>query len=393
MTLSNVHRTREHESQNIAPPRPYFLAVFNQKGGISKTTTVVSMSIALSSLGYKVLVIDLDSQGDATRNLYGSRASTKCASELLESKSSVRNVICPTFFPNIDIVPSTSKMIGIEFSLSGRLNSQRSLHYSFDSSQLNYNFILMDCPPALGIVPINALAIADGVLVPITPSIYATDALIRTFQSIDYVKNGINNRLSIDGILLCIYQRSVISRKIERDVREKLGDAVYQKTIPHDENAIDSSTFGIPLLLYRPSSPAANAYFDFTCEFLNRYEKRAARLGYFNFQRPSISISGARKNLMDLSNKGLFRLPHDKITRKNISKVNPINQRTGENSATIARLRDKLTILFIEFPFLLRCCTIAIILIAFFCVIALAGYEFSFISSQIDEIWKSVKLF
>lgn len=250
---------------------PHVVAVFNQKGGISKTTTSTNLAVGLAAFGKRVLVVDLDSQGDSTRSLGFAEEAALGVRDLLLGTVSLNEVVRPTRFENVWLLPSTYSLAGIEFDLSERQNSQRTLAAILGQHDLDCDYVVIDCPPALGILPINALAAADGVVVPVTATPYAQDGLMRTLPSINHVRSGLNKRLSVLGVLFTIHDRSLASRHIETEIRQKLarfGSPAFATAIPRDLAVIEAAAAGIPVCIHDPWSLAARAHLDFVEEFL-----------------------------------------------------------------------------------------------------------------------------
>jgi len=252
--------------------RPYIVAVFNQKGGISKTTTSSNLAACLAAFGKSVVTIDLDSQGDSTKSFGIDGSITSGVYDVLMGRKTLDDVIVPTVFDNIRIVPSTYSLAGIEIELSGSKNSQRTLSTVLKEQQLDCDYVVIDCPPALGILPINALGVAHGVIIPVTATPFANDGLMRTLPSIKYIQEGLNRALLLHGVVFTIVDRFNSSKKINTLIRRRLGGTVYDVEIPRDPMVIEAATHGVPVCAYAPKSPAAQAYLTLTTEFLQRQE-------------------------------------------------------------------------------------------------------------------------
>ena len=253
--------------------KPYIIAVFNQKGGISKTTTSTNLAVCLAAAGKSVVVVDLDAQGDSTKSLgVDIRKVKRGVYDLLVGDAAIDDVMIPTLFDGIRILPSTYSLAGIEMRLSESPNSQRTLVNIVSQNVFEADYVIIDCPPALGILPVNALAVADGVIIPVTATPFANDGLMRTLPSIKYVQEGLNKKLLLHGVLFTITERTRTSRKIDALIRGRLGGTVYTAAVPRDKNVIEAAGAGVPVCVYDPRSPAAQAYMDFALEFLARQD-------------------------------------------------------------------------------------------------------------------------
>ena len=259
--------------------KPYIVAIFNQKGGISKTTTSTNLAVCLAAYGKSVVVIDLDSQGDSTKSLGIDPNIKRGIYDLFIGAAELEEVMLPTIFEGVRVLPSTYSLAGIEIKLSELKDSQRTLTHIIGHASLDCDYVIIDCPPALGILPINALASADAVIIPVTATPYANDGLMRTLPSIKYVQEGLNKNLLLQGVLFTIHDRNKTARKISELIRSRLGGTVYASEIPRDTMVIEAATARLPVCVYAPRSPAGQAHLSFTGEFLDRHQKIAAKAG------------------------------------------------------------------------------------------------------------------
>ncbi len=259
--------------------KPYIVAIFNQKGGISKTTTSTNLAVCLAAHGKSVVVIDLDSQGDSTKSLGVDPNVKRGIFDLFIGSAELNDVVIPTMFEGVRIIPSTYSLAGIEIKLSELKDSQRTLINIVNHSELDCDYVVIDCPPALGILPINALAAAHAVIIPVTATPYANDGLMRTLPSIKYVQEGLNKALLLQGVLFTIHDRHKSARKISDLIRSRLGGTVYTTEIPRDNTVIEAAAGRLPVCVYAPKSSASQAHLDFTVEFLERHHKIAAKAG------------------------------------------------------------------------------------------------------------------
>jgi chromosome partitioning protein len=263
----------------LAEMKPYIVAIFNQKGGISKTTTSTNLAVCLAAYGKSVIVVDLDSQGDSTKSLGIDPNVKRGVYDLFIGAAEIEEVLLPTMFEGVRVLPSTYSLAGIEIRLSELKDSQRTLTNIINHTSLDCDYVIIDCPPALGILPINALASAHAVIIPVTATPYANDGLMRTLPSIKYVQEGLNKNLLLQGVLFTIHDRNKTARKISELIRSRLGGTVYGAEIPRDTMVIEAATARLPVCVYAPRSPAAQAHLDFTSEFLDRHQKIAAKAG------------------------------------------------------------------------------------------------------------------
>lgn len=258
---------------------PYVVAVFNQKGGISKTTTSTNLAVCLAAAGKSVIVIDLDSQGDSTKSLGVDPAIKRGIYDIFIGSAELPDIIAETAFENVRILPSTYNLAGIEIKLSELKDSQRTLVNILSNKQLDADYIVIDCPPALGILPINALAASHAVIIPVTATPYANDGLLRTLPSIKYIQEGLNKSLLLQGVLFTINDKNKTNRKINQLIRLRLGGTVYRSEIPRDTMVIEAASARLPVCAYAPNSPAATAHLDFAIEFMERHRETARKAG------------------------------------------------------------------------------------------------------------------
>lgn len=259
--------------------KPYVVAVFNQKGGISKTTTSTNLAVCLAAAGKSVIVIDLDSQGDSTKSLGVNPAIKRGIYDIFIGSAELADIIAETAFENVRILPSTYNLAGIEIKLSELKDSQRTLVNILSHEQLDADYIVIDCPPALGILPINALAASHAVIIPVTATPYANDGLLRTLPSIKYIQEGLNKSLLLQGVLFTINDKNKTNRKINQLIRLRLGGTVYRSEIPRDTMVIEAASARLPVCAYAPHSPAAAAHLDFAIEFMERHRETARKAG------------------------------------------------------------------------------------------------------------------
>jgi chromosome partitioning protein len=332
------------------PIRPYIVAVFNQKGGISKTTTSTNLAACLAAFGKSVVTIDLDSQGDSTKS-FGVDGDVKHGVyDLLMGRLSLSEVLCPTVFENIKIVPSTYSLAGIEIEMSGAKNSQRTLSNLLKTDPLDCDYVIIDCPPALGILPINALAVANGVIIPVTATPFANDGLMRTLPSIKFVQEGLNRKLLLHGVLFTIVDKFGSSKQINKLIRRRLGNTVYEVEIPRDRSVIDSAAHGLPVCAYAPNSNAARAYVELTAEFLRRQDQIFAKStpkGNNAPETPRPDVAAAQQYLVSWRNRHA-ELVEERRNRFDALTEKSLNQRLYGSNKSLERKRLEVVHYFIE---------------------------------------------
>jgi chromosome partitioning protein len=248
------------------------LACANQKGGVGKTTTVVNLATYLALGGRRVLVVDLDPQGNATSGLGLDRAAGGPSSyELLGGDVAWDQVVRPTGISGLHIVPSAMALAGGEVELAGLAQRERRLARALRPITDRFDHIVIDCPPSLGLLTINALTAADAVLIPIQCEYYALEGLSQLIETIDLVRQHLNTDLVIKGVLLTMYDaRTNLAADVAAEVRRYLGDRVYDTVVPRSVRLSEAPSYGRPIAAYRPDSRGAAAYRDVAIEFLAR---------------------------------------------------------------------------------------------------------------------------
>jgi chromosome partitioning protein len=254
--------------------RPRILAIANQKGGVGKTTTAINLATALAATGERVLLIDLDPQGNASTGLGLSRAERRNGTyRLLTDDVELASVQRATFVPDLWLVPADPDLAGAEIELVSEARREFRLRDALLRSQAkpSPNYILIDCPPSLGLLTLNGLAAADAVLVPLQCEFFALEGISQLLHTIDLVKRGLNPSLQLQGIVLTMYDaRTNLSEQVAADARGFFGDRVYETVIPRNVRISESPSHGKPVLLYDYRSPGAQAYVKLATELLRR---------------------------------------------------------------------------------------------------------------------------
>jgi chromosome partitioning protein len=247
-------------------------ACTNQKGGVGKTTTVVNLGAYLALSGIPTLIIDLDPQGNATSGLGIDRRSVDASSyDALVDRVAINGLVMPTAIDGLDLVPSTPGLSGAEIELVDLPARERRLAASLDGLNGRYRRVLIDCPPSLGLLTVNALTASDGVLIPIQTEYYALEGLSLLVNTIRRVREGLNPRLEIDGVLLTMYDaRTNLSAQVAAEVRRHMNGSVYDTVVPRSVRLSEAPSHGLPIALYDPASRGASAYRDLAGEVTAR---------------------------------------------------------------------------------------------------------------------------
>ena len=247
-------------------------ACTNQKGGVGKTTTVINLAAFLALSGTRTLVIDLDPQGNATSGLGIDRRFVEySAYDALVDGVPIQDLIIGTSIEGLDLVPSAPALSGAEIELVGVAARERRLTASLAGLNGRYERVLIDCPPSLGLLTVNALTAADGVLIPIQTEYYALEGLSQLVNTIRRVREGLNPRLEIDGVLLTMYDaRTNLSAQVASEVRRHMNGSVFRTVVPRSVRLSEAPSHGLPIALYDPASRGADAYRELAGEVVAR---------------------------------------------------------------------------------------------------------------------------
>jgi chromosome partitioning protein len=258
-------------ADEVAVP-PRILAIANQKGGVGKTTTTVNLGTALAAIGERVLLLDLDPQGNASTGLGIDRPARERGSyDLVMSDASIGDVTVPTSIPNLSIVPSSMDLTGAELELVGLENREYRLRAAIRDRHGSFSYILIDCPPALGLLTLNALVASDAVLVPLQCEFYALEGLSHLMRTIERVRRAFNPELSIQGLVLTMFdKRNSLSDLVASDVRQHFGDKVYRTVIPRNVRVSEAPSHGKPVMLYDFRCAGSQAYVHLASEVIRR---------------------------------------------------------------------------------------------------------------------------
>ncbi|MEA2651492.1 MAG: chromosome partitioning protein [Chloroflexota bacterium] len=247
-------------------------ACTNQKGGVGKTTTVINLAAFLALSGTRTLVIDLDPQGNATSGLGVDRRTVERSSyDLLVDRAPLSELVMGTPVEGLDLLPSSPSLSGAEVELVGLAGREQRLSASLAELNGRYERVLIDCPPSLGLLTVNALTAADGVLIPIQTEYYALEGLSQLVNTIRRVREGLNPRLEIEGVLLTMYDaRTNLSSQVASEVRRHMNGSVYDTIVPRSVRLSEAPSHGLPIALYDPSSRGATAYRELAGEVAAR---------------------------------------------------------------------------------------------------------------------------
>ena len=272
--------------ENSEPaPSPRILCLANQKGGVGKTTTAINLSTALAAIGEKVLLVDLDPQGNASTGLGVSQNDRSITSfDVLLGECGLSDAVRATAVPGFDLLPASMDLLGIEVELA---DNPRRMHRLADalaalpdlqaSGGGHYQYVLIDCPPSLNMLTLNAMVAAQSVLVPLQCEFFALEGLSQLTQTIEQVRHSLNPALDIQGIVLTMYDlRNNLSGQVEADVRGHFGALVYQSVIPRNVRVSEAPSFGKPALLYDHKCSGSMAYMKLASELIQRERERAA---------------------------------------------------------------------------------------------------------------------
>lgn len=251
------------------------IAVSNQKGGVGKSTTVVNLAAALGGCGKKVLVVDIDAQGNTTTG-FGVRKSviTDTVYEVMIGACRAADAIVPTAFKGVSLITSAQKLAGAEIELANVDNRLMRLKMELLTVKDRFDFILVDCPPSLSLITLNALAACDSVLIPIQCEFYSLEGLVQLMDTIKRVKDGYNPHMYIEGILFTMYvSRYNLTTQVVNEVKKYFPNDVYESVIPRNVALSEAPSYGRPIMYYDRSSRGAQAYEEFCKEFLERSKK------------------------------------------------------------------------------------------------------------------------
>jgi chromosome partitioning protein len=255
------------------------IAVANQKGGVGKTTTAVNLAASLAVAEQRTLLIDGDPQGNATSGagLIKENLDVTVYDVLIGEATFPEATVRSVQFKHLNVVPATPDLAGAEVELVSRPNRDQAMRTPLEAIRGQYDYVLIDCPPSLGLITINMLAAADALLIPLQCEYYALEGISQLLNTVNLVQRSMNEQLSVDGVLLTMYDpRLNLSRQVAADAREFFGEKVYQTVIPRNVRLAEAPSFGKPIILYDLASVGAQAYVNLAKELLERHQKSIA---------------------------------------------------------------------------------------------------------------------
>ena len=251
------------------------IAVANQKGGVGKTTSALNLAAGLGILGEKVLIVDVDPQGNATSGLgVNKRQTTVSTYNLIVGDAKIEDALLSTGFKNLDLLPSNMNLAGVEIELVEMEERAFRLRQAIEPAKDKYDYIFFDCPPSLGLITLNALSASDGLLVPIQCEYYALEGLSQLVSTVRQVKRAYNPEIEIEGVILTMFDsRLNLTVQVVTEVKRYFPDQVYRSVIPRNVRLSEAPSFGQPIQYYDPSSRGAEAYNDLAKEFLSKQSR------------------------------------------------------------------------------------------------------------------------
>ncbi|AWC21486.1 ParA family protein [Aminobacter sp. P9b] len=260
---------------------PRIITVANQKGGVGKTTTAINLATALAAIGERVLIIDLDPQGNASTGLGIDRKDRSVSSyDVLTGELEIEQAAMETAVPGLSLIPSTLDLLGIEMEIASApdrvLKLRNALRASSERSA-GYSYVLIDCPPSLNLLTLNSMAAADSVLVPLQCEFFALEGLSQLLETVDQVRRSINPDLTIQGIVLTMFDgRNNLANQVVEDVRAHMGEKVYDTVIPRNVRISEAPSYGKPAILYDLKCSGSQAYLQLASEVIRRERKLRA---------------------------------------------------------------------------------------------------------------------
>jgi chromosome partitioning protein len=281
---SSIIASSDEPTARAVPLGPRILAIANQKGGVGKTTTAINLGTALAAVGERVLIVDLDPQGNASTGLGIDRASRRFSTyDVLVGETPLRSAVLATAVPHLSIAPSTLDLSGFELEVGQtrdrafRLRNALSGLAAPQPDEAGFSYVLVDCPPSLNLLTVNAMAAANAILVPLQCEFFALEGLSQLLKTVEQVKQTLNPGLSIHGIVLTMFDaRNNLSGQVVADVREFMGKKVYDTVIPRNVRVSEAPSYGKPVLVYDLKCVGSEAYLRLATEIIQRERELTA---------------------------------------------------------------------------------------------------------------------
>jgi len=276
--MTEIDQTYQDDKVPSPAGHPRILALANQKGGVGKTTTAINLGTALAAIGERVLIVDLDPQGNASTGLGIDRRNRSCSTyDVLIGEARLRESVVPTAVPRLHIAPSTMDLSGLELELGSTRDRAFRLRDAIAALNTNatpdtdYTYVLIDCPPSLNLLTVNAMAASDAILVPLQCEFFALEGLSQLLQTVEQVRTTLNPNLSIQGIVLTMFDsRNNLSNQVVADVRQFMGAKVYNTMIPRNVRISEAPSYGKPVLVYDLKCVGSEAYLKLATEVIQR---------------------------------------------------------------------------------------------------------------------------
>jgi chromosome partitioning protein len=276
--MTVIDQIYQEDKAPVAPGHPRIISLANQKGGVGKTTTAINLGTALAAIGERVLIVDLDPQGNASTGLGIDRRSRNVSTyDVLIGEAPLRDAVVPTAVPRLHIAASTMDLSGLELELGStkdrafRLRDAIAALNENVSEPADYTYVLIDCPPSLNLLTVNAMAASDAILVPLQCEFFALEGLSQLLQTVEQVRTTLNPNLSIHGIVLTMFDsRNNLSNQVVADVRQFMGAKVYNTMIPRNVRISEAPSYGKPVLVYDLKCSGSEAYLKLATEVIQR---------------------------------------------------------------------------------------------------------------------------
>jgi len=250
------------------------ISIANQKGGVGKTTTSINISTILAKKGKKVLLIDADPQGNATSGIGIEKKTDKSIYDVIIEETKIEEVVLETQIKNLKICPSNINLAGAEVELVSMISREYRLKERLEENKENYDYIIIDCPPSLGLITLNAFTASDSVLIPVQCEYYALEGLEQLMNTVNLVKKHLNKELELEGAVLTMYDaRTNLSNQVVKEVKNYFEDKVYKTVIPRNVRLSEAPSFGMPISIYDPKSKGAKCYEKLVKEVLKKNEE------------------------------------------------------------------------------------------------------------------------